>query len=342
MKAVRFHQHGGPEVLKYEDIPTPTPGAGEILLKIKAISVNHLDIWQRKGLPGMKIPLPHICGADAAGTIEAVGTGVTSVKSGQRVLVNPSFQCGKCEFCAAGNGSMCMTYEILGEHRAGTNADYIVLPHDQVIPIPENLSFELAAAAPLAYLTAWTMLVTRAQIKPSDDVLILGAGAGVGTACIQIAKMIGARVFATASTEEKLEKAKKLGADVLINYAKEDFAKKVRELTNKRGVDVVIDYIGADTWVKSLQSLRRGGKLVTCGATTGYDPKEDLRHIFFRQLTILGSTMGSHKDLRDVLKCVFDGRLKPVIDRTLPLKDAAEAHRLIEARVPFGKLILIP
>ncbi|OHB71449.1 MAG: alcohol dehydrogenase [Planctomycetes bacterium RBG_16_43_13] len=340
MKAIRFHQHGGPEVLKYEDAPEPKIGERDVLLHVKAASINHIDMWLRRGMRSVKIPLPHIPGSDASGVIEDVGSEVKDLKKGQRVLVNPGFFCGRCEFCYEGSGSLCVEYDIMGEGGDGSDAEFVKVPCKNIIPIPDNMTFEEAAAVPLVFLTAWRMLVTKAKVKASDDVLILGAGAGVGTACIQIAKLFGARVFVTASSEAKLEKAKELGADILINYVKEDFSKRVRELTNKRGVDVVVDYIGKDTWQKSLHSLRKGGRLVTCGATTGYDPQEDVRYIFFRQLEILGSTMGSAKEMADVLKCVFAGKLKPVIYRVMPLKDTAEAHKLIEGRVPFGKIVL--
>lgn len=342
MKAVRFHEHGGPEKLKLDTIPDARPGPGEVLLRVKAASVNHLDIFLRRGLPGVKLPLPHLPGADAAGIVEDLGPGVEGVKVGQRVLVNPSIQCGHCEFCAGGDGSMCLDYAVLGEHRPGTYAEFVAVPARCAVAIPDRMSFEDAASCPLVFLTAWRMLMTRGRLKPGEDVLILGAGAGVGIACIQIAKLCGARVIAAAGEDKKLEKARALGADFLVNYRREEFDKRIREITEKRGVDVVVDYIGKDTWTRSLRSLRRGGRLVTCGATTGHDPVEDLRHIFYRQLEIIGSTMGSEKEFQDVIRCIFQGKLRPVVDRALPLAEAAEAHRLIEGRVPFGKIVLVP
>jgi NADPH:quinone reductase-like Zn-dependent oxidoreductase len=343
MKAVRFYEHGGPEVLKYEDIPElADPKEFEAQLEIKAISVNHLDLWLRRGIPGLKVPLPHIAGADASGIIKKVGSKVSALTPGQRVLINPSIYCGKCNFCVEGNASMCVKYEILGESRDGTYAEYINLPAENFIPIPDDVSFEEAAAVPLVFMTAWRMLITRGKLKPGDDILILAAGAGVGTACIQIAKLCGARVFAAAGSNEKLERARSLGADFVINYNEEDFAKRIRELTNRRGVDIVVDYLGADTWSKSLQSLRKGGRLLTCGATTGYDPKEDIRFIFYRQLEIIGSTMGSAKELNDVLKLIFAGKLKPVIHKVMRLSEASQAHKLIESRSVFGKIVLVP
>lgn len=342
MKAVVFEQHGGPEVLKYKDVPDPKPGRGDVLIEVKATSINHIDIFLRRGMPGVKIPLPKIVGSDAAGIVREVGSDVIGISAGQRVTINPGISCGRCEFCSAGYGSQCVSYAMVGENRDGSYAELLAVPAHIVLPIPDSFSFEEAAAAPLVFLTAWSMMVVKGNIRPGEDVLILGAGAGVGMAAIQIAKLVGCQVFATASSDEKLEKARKLGADVLINYKSEEFDKKIRELTSKRGVDVVVDYIGADTWVRSLRSARRGGRVLTCGATTGFDPQTDLRQIFFRQVQVIGSTMGSHREFLDVMKCVFRGQLKPVIDREFPLSDARKAHELIEGRSVFGKIVLIP
>lgn len=340
MKAVLFHQHGPPDVLKYGDAPDPRPAAGEVLIEVKATSINHIDIFLRRGMPGVKVPLPKIAGCDASGIIRELGTGVSGLKVGERVTINPGISCGHCEFCAAGFGSQCTTYAMVGEHMDGAYAELVKVPAHVVLPIPDSLSFEAAAAAPLVFLTAWSMMVTKGAIRPGEDVLILGAGAGVGTAAIQIAKMVGCRVIATASSDDKLEKARNLGADILINYRKEEFDKRIREITARRGVDVVVDYIGADTWVQSLRSARKGGRVLTCGATTGFAPQEDLRHIFYRQVQVIGSTMGSHKEFLDVMKCVFRGQLKPVIDRVLPMCEAGAGHELIESREVFGKLVL--
>ena len=342
MKAVRFHEHGGPDVLLHEDAPDPLISDHDVLIEVRAASVNHLDIFVRRGLAGVKLPLPHIPGGDAAGVIREVGSAVRGLEAGQRVTINPGINCGRCEFCAAGFGSQCLTYHMVGEHIQGSYAELLRIPCHNVLPIPDELSFEDAAAAPLVFLTAWSMMVTKGRIQPGEDVLILGAGAGVGTAAIQIAKMVGCRVFATASSSDKLDRARKLGADILINYEEEKFDRAIRKLTDKRGVDVVVDYIGADTWLQSLRSARRGGRILTCGATTGPTPETDLRHIFYRQLQIIGSTMGSPKDFSDVMKCVFRGQLKPIVDRSLPLAEARHAHELIEARKVFGKLILTP
>ena len=340
MKAIRFHQHGGTDVLRYEDAPEPIIDRDEALIEVRATSVNHIDIFLRRGIPGIKVAFPHIPGCDASGVVVAVGNEVRDLAVGHRVTVNPGISCGQCEFCAAGFGSQCLTYTMIGEHSDGAYAQRVKVPARNALRIPDSLSFEEAAAAPLVFLTAWSMMITKGNIRPGEDVLILGAGAGVGTAAIQIAKMVGCRVLATAGTDEKLERAKKLGADVVINYRKEEFDKTIRNLTNRRGVDVVVDYIGADTWVRSLRSTRRGGRILTCGATTGATPQTDLRHIFYRQLQIIGSTMGSPKEFRDVMNCIFRGQLRPIIDRVLPLTEAGRAHELIEAREVFGKIVL--
>jgi NADPH:quinone reductase-like Zn-dependent oxidoreductase len=342
MKAVVFHEHGGPEVLRYEDAPDPKPGRGDVLIEVKATSINHIDIFLRRGMPGVRVPLPKIAGCDAAGIIREVGPDVSGLKVGDRVTINPGIGCGHCEFCASGFGSQCTTYAMVGEHIDGAYAQLLRVPAHIVLPIPDSLSFEEAAAAPLVFLTAWSMMVGKGDIRPGEDVLILGAGAGVGTAAIQIAKLAGCRVIATASSDEKLVRAKELGADILINYKKDEFDKRVRDITNKRGVDVVIDYIGADTWVQSLRSARKGGRVLTCGATTGFAPQTDLRHIFYRQVRVIGSTMGSHKEFIDVMKCIFRGQLKPIIDRVLPLSEARQGHDLIEKREVFGKIVLTP
>lgn len=341
MKAVRFHKNGGPEVLVYEDAPEPQFGDDDVLIEVKAASLNHIDLWLRRGLPGRGSPLPHIPGSDASGIVKDFGRNVKGINRGDKVLVNPSFTCGRCEFCAGGDGSQCISFQIMGENTLGSYAEFLRVPSANVHPLG-NLSFEEGAAIPLTFLTAWRMLITRAMLQPGEDVLIWGVGAGVGVAALQIAKFAGARVIATASSPEKLRRAEELGADIIINHAKDDVVKRIKETTNKRGVDVVVDYIGAETWQKSLQALRKGGRIVTCGATTGANPPEAINYIFFKQLSILGSTMGSAKEFSDVLRCVRNGKLKPVIHKVMPLKDVQEAHRMIEARAVFGKLVLIP
>jgi NADPH:quinone reductase-like Zn-dependent oxidoreductase len=342
MRAVVLDKHGGPEVLTMQEREIPKPGADEILIEVRATSINHIDVWVRKGLPGIRFPLPLIPGCDVAGIVRASGDRVSGPPDGTRVVINPGISCGSCGSCAAGFASQCDSFTMVGEHRDGGYAQFVVVPAHIALPIPDSLSFEEAAAAPLVTVTAWSMMVNKGKLRPGEDVLILGVGAGVGTAALQIAKMTGCRVFAAASTDAKLERARQLGADVLINYAKEDFDRKVRELTDRRGVDVVIDYIGAETWVKSLRSARKGGRVLTCGATTGYDPRTDLRHIFYRQVQVIGSTMGSHRDFLDAMRCVFRGQIKPVIDRVLPLSEVRRGHEAIEAREIFGKVVLRP
>jgi NADPH:quinone reductase-like Zn-dependent oxidoreductase len=340
MKAIYFEKHGGPEVLTLGERPAPVTGPGQVRVAVRAASLNHIDLFLRRGLPGIKLELPHIPGCDAAGVVSELGPGVTSLEIGDRVLMNPSLSCGKCEFCQRGDVSMCNSYKLVGEHTSGTCCEQIVLPAENAIPFPESMTFEDAASLPLVFVTAWRMLITRGRLRAGEDVLIHGASAGVGIACIQIAKTAGARVFAAASTEEKLELCRSLGADVLINGEKEDVARRIREETGRRGVDVVVDYVGKATWVKSLQSLSRGGRLVTCGATTGYNPEEDLRHVFYRQLEIIGSTMGSRNELMAPLKLIFEGRMRPVVSAVYDLKDTAEAHRAMEARKTLGKIVI--
>jgi NADPH:quinone reductase-like Zn-dependent oxidoreductase len=342
MNAVLFHEHGDSSVLVHENAPDPHISPADVLIEVRAASVNHLDLFVRRGIPGMDFELPHIPGADAAGIVRAVGSEVQNLEEGQRVVINPGVNCGRCEFCDAGFGSQCLSYRIFGEHMNGSYAELMSVPERNVIPIPDDMSFEDAAAAPLVFLTAWSMMISKGRIQPGEEVLVLGAGGGVGTAVIQIAKLAGCRVWAAAGSDAKLERAKNLGADELINYTEDDFDRVIRKRTDKRGVDVVVDYVGADTWLGSLRSVRRGGRILTCGATTGATPKTDLRHIFYRQLQIIGSTMGSPKDFQDSMAAVFRGDLKPVVDRVMPLADAAKAHDAIENREVFGKIVLKP
>ena len=340
MKAIYFETHGGPEVLTLGERPAPALGAGMVRMDVRASSLNHIDLFLRRGLPGIKLELPHIPGCDASGVIAEVGAGVTGLKPGDRVLMNPSLTCGTCEFCQRGDVSMCIRFKLVGEHTSGACCEQIVLPAQNAIPFPDSMSFEDAASVPLVFVTAWRMLITRGRLRAGEDVLIHGASAGVGIACIQIAKVAGARVIAVASTDEKLDLCRELGADVLIHSENEDVARRVRDLTGRRGVDVVVDYVGKATWQKSLQCLSRGGRLVTCGATTGYNPEEDLRHIFYRQLEVIGSTMGSHNELMAPLNLIFEGRMRPVVSAVFELKDTAEAHRVMEARKSLGKIVI--
>src|SRR5258706_7860400 len=297
MKAVIFNHHGGPEVLEYTDAPDPTIKANEVLVEVKACALNHLDIWARGGLPGIKIPLPHILGNDIAGVVREVGALVSWVRSGDEVMLQPGVSCGHCSECLSGRDNLCRDYDIMGYRRDGGYAQLVAAPAVNVIPKPKNISWEEAAALPLVTVTAWHMLVTRANVQPGEDVLVHAAGSGVGSLAIQIAKLRGARVITTASSDEKLAKAKELGADELINYTRADWPKEVKRLTERRGVDVVFEHTGAETWPGSIAALKSGGRLVTCGATSGFDARTDIRQIFYRQLTILGSFMGAKSEL---------------------------------------------
>ncbi|HXW57750.1 MAG TPA: zinc-binding dehydrogenase [Candidatus Cybelea sp.] len=340
MKAVTFAQHGSPDVLRYTEVAEPVIGANEVLIRVRACALNHLDLWVRGGLPGISIPLPHILGSDISGEVAKVGANAADVRLGQKVLLSPGISCGHCPQCLAGNHSACPEYTLFGYMVDGGYAEYVKAPSVNVLSMPQNLSYVEAAAVPLVFLTAWHMLITRAGLKPSEEVLVLGAGSGVGSAAIQIAKRIGARVIATAGSEEKLAKARELGADETILHAKQDIATEVKRMTNRRGVDVVFEHVGQATWEQSLRSLAVGGRLVTCGATTGFQGKIDIRFLFTRQLSILGSYMGGKAELFPVLELVGRGALKPVIDTTMPLAEAAKAHRRLEHREQFGKVVL--
>ncbi|MFY9909483.1 MAG: zinc-binding dehydrogenase [Candidatus Sulfotelmatobacter sp.] len=340
MKAVRVHKFGGPEVLTYEDVPDPQPRKDQLLVRVRACSLNHLDLWVRKGLPGVK--LPHILGSDVAGEIVEVGEYVTGFKPQQRVLLSPMHYCGHCEKCVAGLQNQCREFTVLGNGVDGGNCELIAAPAANVIPIPESLDFNQAASVPLVFVTAWHMLVGRAGIRPGQTVLVLGASSGVGTAAIQIAKMFHCRVITTAGDETKMTKGRELGADFAINHYQQKVSDEVRKITNKEGVDILIEHVGAATWDESLKSLKSSGTLVTCGATTGPNVGIDLRHLFARQLTLLGSYMGTMGELHEVLKHVFAGRLKPVVDRTFPLSEIRAAHEYLEKSQMFGKIVVNP
>jgi NADPH:quinone reductase-like Zn-dependent oxidoreductase len=341
MKAVFFTQHGGPDVLEPGEVPDRQIKANEVLIEVRACALNHLDVWVRNGLPGIKIPLPHILGCDVAGVVHEVGDLVTWTRSGDEVMVQPGASCGHCPECLAGRDNMCDEYDIIGYRRDGGYAELVAVPGVNIIPKPKNLSWEEAAALPLVTLTAWHMLVTRARLQPGEGVLIHAAGSGVGSLGIQIAKLLGGRVIATASSDEKLAKARELGADETVNYSSDDWPKQVKRLTNGRGVDVVFEHTGQATWPGSILSLKKGGRLVTCGATGGFDARTDLRHVFYRHLTILGSMMGSKADLLAAMKFIESGQIRAVVDRVLPLAEARKAHELMEDRAQFGKLVLL-
>jgi NADPH:quinone reductase-like Zn-dependent oxidoreductase len=340
MRAVRIHQFGGPEVLTYEDVPDPKPRQDQVLVRVRACSLNHLDVWVRKGLPGVK--LPHILGSDIAGEVVEAGEYMSGFKAGQRVLLAPMHFCGHCAQCVAGVQNLCRQFTALGNAVDGGNCELIAVPAANVIPLPDSLDFNQAASVPLVFLTAWHMLVGRAGIRLGQTVLVLGASSGVGIAAIQIAKLFHCRVITTAGDESKLENGRQLGADFGINHYQQKISEEVREITNKEGVDIVVEHVGAATWDESVRSLKSGGTLVTCGATTGPNVGIDLRHLFGRQLTLLGSYMGTMGELHEVLKHVFAGRLKPVVDRVFPLSETRAAHEYLEKSQMFGKVVVSP
>jgi NADPH:quinone reductase-like Zn-dependent oxidoreductase len=340
MKAARIHEFGGPEVLRYEDVPDPKPRKDQALIRVRACALNHLDIWVRKGLPG--VPLPHILGSDIAGEIVETGEYVTGFKAGQRVLLAPMRFCNHCAKCVAGLQNQCPAFTVLGNRVDGGNCELIAVPQVNVIPIPDGLDFNQGASVPLVFLTAWHMLVGRAGIRPGQTVLVLGASSGVGIAAIQVAKLFNTRVITTAGDEAKLEKARALGADYGINHYKQKISEEVRKITDKEGVDIVVEHVGPATWEESLKSLKPAGTLVTCGATTGPTVSIDLRFVYSRQLSLLGSYVGTMGELYEVLGHVFAGRLKPVVDRTFPLSETRAAHEHMEKSQMFGKIVLNP
>ena len=342
MKAVRYHEHGEVDVLKFENAPDPKINADEVLVQIQACALNHIDLWLRKGLSGYKHAMPHITGSDIAGNVAEVGSLVTHVKVGERVLLSPGIGCGNCHPCCCGLESTCREYTLFGAGINGGYAEYVKSPRYNIIPIPSQISWVEAAAVPLVFLTAWHMLVGRVRLQQGENILIIGAGSGVGSAAIQIAKLLGARVIATAGNTQKLAKAEALGADDLIDHYHQNISEEVRRLTDKRGADVVFEHVGAEVWKACMDSLATNGRLVTCGATTGADVKIDLRALFARHRSILGSYMGSKAELLEVLKLIFSGKLHPVIDSTFPLQEAAAAQKRMEGREQFGKIILQP
>ena len=344
MRAVTYREHGGLEVIDVGELPTLEPGPGQVRVKVAACAMNHLDVWVRRGIPGVKLEMPHIPGADIAGTIDAVGVGVSGWAVGAPVVVHPVLSCGRCRACAAGQDNQCRHFGLVGEHARGGMAEYLIIAAGNLVAAPAGLPLAELAAIPTTFLTAWQMLVTKANVRPGETVLVLAAGSGVGVAGVQIARLLGAEVIAAASTDDKLARARELGAHHGINYATADLVAETRRITGKRGVDVVFEHVGAATWDKSILAAARGGRIVTCGSTSGHMAQTDLRHVFFRQLTIYGSTMGTKADLLDILDHVAKGRLKPVIDSQIAMtRDAiVAAHERLEARGPFGKILVIP
>lgn len=339
MKAILIRDHGGYDRLEMTDIPEPD-ASGMALVRVRAVALNHLDVWVRRGVPGHRFPLPMVPGCEVAGVVASLPAGTTGWREGDEVIVAPGYSCGHCVACLSGDDPLCREYGIFGESKNGGAAELIAVPVRNLLRKPANLSFEEAAAIPLDFLTAWHMLVARARLRPGETVLVHAGGSGVGSAGVQVAKLWGATVYATVGSAEKKERAVELGADEVILYRETDFAQEIRRLTGKRGVDVVFEHVGADTFEGSMRSLARGGRLVTCGATTGAEVTINLRLVFFKLLSILGSTMGSLAELHQIMAHVEAGRLRPVVDRVLPLAGVAEGHRLLEERAVFGKVVL--
>lgn len=341
MKAIRIHQYGGPDQLKVDEVPEPAPVDNEVKIRVKASSLNHLDVWIRQGLlKALNLPLPLVPGSDGCGVVADVGSNVSSFKAGDRVFWNPGFGCEKCDQCQAGHEELCLEYKILGEHCNGTHQQFLCLPESRIISLPNTVSFEEGAAFPLVFMTAWHMLIEKAKIQPGEDVLIMAGASGVSSAGIQISKLKGARVITTVGSEEAAKKALELGADETIDHYKEDIGKRTLELTEGKGADVIFDHVGAKTWKYCLKALAKGGRLVTCGATTGPEVSVNLRHVFMKHQQILGSTMGNKRDLEEIVKWISEKKLKPVIHQVLPYTDVAKGHEMLEKGGIFGKVIL--
>ena len=340
MRAIVIRGHGGPEVLESAEIPDPVAGPGEAVVRVRACALNHLDLWTRAGLPGRAVPFPHVPGSDIAGEVLAPGAPGEGIASGQRVMISPGVSCGRCRRCLGGEDNACREYRLLGAQIHGGYAEKVRCPIVNLIPIPDHVAFEDAAAFPLVFLTVWRMLVTRARLQRGEDVLVWAAGSGVGMAAVQVAKLLGARVIATAGREDKLAQARRLGADETIHHHQADVVAEVRRLTGKKGVEVVVEHVGQATWERSILALAHRGRLVTCGATTGPGGATDLRHLFAKQLTVMGSYMGSKAELLDAAPLFFAGRLRPVVHAVLPLEEARRAHQMLEASEHFGKIVL--
>ena len=340
MKAVVFHQHGGPDRLQFEDVAAPHITAHDVLVRVKACALNHLDIWIRQGIPSYQLALPHISGSDVSGVIEEVGSEVEGVRVGDRVFIAPGLSCWHCPMCLSGRDNQCLSYKILGAQVNGGYAELVAVPGRNVLPMPGSLTYEQAAAFPLVAVTAWHMLFTLAELRPGEEVLILGAGSGVGSIAVQMAKVAGARVITTVGSDEKVPKARAIGADEVINHVTGDLGKQVRALTGGRGVDVVIEHIGPQVWDQCVAALCKGGRLVTCGATTGPEVKLDIRALFVRQLTIKGSYVGTRAELVRAAALLESGKLRPVVDRVFPLREARAAQEWLLGRKIFGKVVL--
>jgi NADPH:quinone reductase-like Zn-dependent oxidoreductase len=337
VKAVRFHQHGGPDVLHYEDAPDPAPAAGRAIVRVRACALNHLDLWERRGLDRVRLPLPHISGSDIAGEVVDDGGGPLPV--GTRVMLQPGLRCGRCRACAEGQDNQCVEYDVLGLRSDGGYAEFVSVPSENLIALPDHVDLVAAAAFPLAFLTAWHMLITRAGLRAGDVVLVLAGASGVGQAAIQLARHFGARVLAT-SAPSKADRIRALGAEQVLDHYSGDYAKDVKRLTDGRGADIVVEHVGEATWDRSVRALATGGRLVTCGATTGHAANVDLRHLFARQLSLLGSYMGRFAELREAAPLFYSGHLNPMIDKIFPLREAAAAQQRLEDREQSGKIVL--
>ncbi len=342
MKAVAFDRFGGPEVLEYRDLPDPVAGPDDVLIAVRACGINHLDLWVRGGLRGLDVEMPHILGNDVVGEVLSAGANVRDWKPGDRTLVLPTLSCGACESCARGDDNLCRDYDVLGRRRNGGYAEQVAVPARNCLPYPENLEWSDAAAMPLVSLTAWHMLVGRAKLQAGEDVLVIGAGSGVGSAAIQIGRLLGARVIATAGSAGKLERARRLGANDVIDHATQDIAAEARRLTDKKGVEVVFEHVGGRVFEQGVTALARNGRLVTCGATIGSQVTLDINLLFGRHLSLMGSWMGRRDELVAALEHIRAGSLKPVVDSVMPLAEARRAHERIEAREHFGKIVLVP
>ncbi len=343
MRALLLDRHGGPDAQRIGDIATPRPGPGEALLRVEASALNRLDLWVRAGWPGLSLEMPHVGGSDIAGTVVARGDGVDAALVGRRVVVYPDLSCGRCAWCRGGDVTLCPEHRIIGEHAPGGFAEFAVVPATNLLAVPDGFPAVDAAAAALVFLTAWRMLVTRARLRAGETVLVVGSGGGVNSAAIQIARLAGAsRVFVAAGGPQKAERARAIGATDVVDYRTAPFDKEVHRLTARRGVDVVVDNVGKATWERSLRAATRGGRVVTVGGTTGYDPPAFLNQVFWKQLDVIGSTMGTRAEFETVMTLLFAGRLRAVVDRVLPLADGVEAMRALEAGENFGKIVLVP
>jgi len=340
MRAALFRRHGGSEVLEIAEVPIPEPGPGEVLLRVRAAALNRLDLWVREGWEGLKLPLPHVGGSDIAGEVAKLGQGVAGWQAGERVAVNPSLSCGACDMCRAGEDCLCKDYRILGEHTWGGFAEFVLVPAANLVRIPAGFAFEAAAAAPLASMTAWRAVMARGRLRAGETLLVVGGGGGVATYAIQIGKLAGARVIATTSTEEKAKRLRELGADEVVNYKTQDWGREVWKLTGKRGADLVLDSVGKTTFMTSVRCTARGGRIACCGGTTGQQWELDIRPVYWRGIDILGTTMANRAETETVLGLVWQGKLKPIVDSTVPLARIREAHELLERSEQFGKVVL--